>query len=290
MDSEEVVNQPSMSSGVPRSVPLSAYIIVIILLILIALIYLYQTAEDDSSNGVVESMSNKKRVGVPSPKKRVGAHVTPAMEKYMQNKLKAMANSMDDLTEQIKKMKAKFMAVTDVNDKNKIKEGINKAHKELEIMVNHFKKIKHDYDNFRILRARKSGGSKAVNEVKEQIKRENDRADNNLTSLEGFSNDLPNQSPVFGEDIDYNETLMSMALEPSVISQHADYINDKNRSTNTASFLPSRSDSQTIVPFVGLRRPQYVVNNKDLVDNTARSVPSVLNSDQLDKPIKISWS
>jgi len=44
---------------------------------------------------------------------------------------------------------------------------------------------------------------------------------------------------------DYNEMLIKMSLEPSVIDQHNNYVKDRKNITNTASFLPTRSDSQT---------------------------------------------
>lgn len=125
-------------------------------------------------------------------------------------------------------------------------------------------------------------------EILDSIKEYNRNLNNQMR--ESFSNDLPNNNVSLDNEVSYNDILQSMALEPEVISQHKEYLTDKSKSTNTASFLPSRSDSQTVVPFVGLRRPQYLINNKDLVDESARTVPSELDADQLDRPVKISWS
>jgi hypothetical protein len=107
--------------------------------------------------------------------------------------------------------------------------------------------------------------------------------------LEPFNNDLPNQKVKLDENTEYNELIQSMALDKSVKDQHKNYVNDRNKVTNTASFQPSRSDTQDVVPFIGLRRPQYSVNGVDLVDNTARTVPSELEADKLAKPTQIFW-
>ena len=107
--------------------------------------------------------------------------------------------------------------------------------------------------------------------------------------LEPFNNDLPNQKVKLDETTEYNELIQSMALDKSVKDQHKNYVTDRNKITNTASFQPRRSDTQDVVPFVGLRRPQYSVNGVDLVDNTARNVPSELEADQLAKPTQIFW-
>lgn len=115
---------------------------------------------------------------------------------------------------------------------------------------------------------------------------------------EPFNNDLPNpkiDSEVIeninktDDYVDYNEIIKNEALEKSVFDQHNSYIKEKNKVTNTASRNPTRSDSQDLIPFVGLRRPQYQVNGKDMVDSTARQVPSVIDADQLAKPNNLRW-
>lgn len=107
---------------------------------------------------------------------------------------------------------------------------------------------------------------------------------------ENFNNDLPKQNVALVEDgNDYSDTIQQMALDKSVLEQHNIYVNDRNKITSTASFQPSRSDTQDVVPFVGLRRPKYSANDKDLVDDTARTVPSEMDSDQLAKPTQIYW-
>jgi len=110
-----------------------------------------------------------------------------------------------------------------------------------------------------------------------------------LGGAEPFNNDLPNEKVKLDENTQYDELIQTMALDKSVQEQHKNYVSDRNRVTNTASFQPSRSDTQDVVPFIGLRRPQYSVNGKDLVDNTARTVPTELDADRLAKPTKIFW-
>jgi hypothetical protein len=107
---------------------------------------------------------------------------------------------------------------------------------------------------------------------------------------EPFNNDLPNENVKLKEEGNYSEeSLPLMALDKSVIQQHNKYVTERNKVTSTASFQPSRSDTQDVVPFVGLRRPSYSVNGKDLVDETARSVPTELDADKLAKPTQIYW-
>jgi hypothetical protein len=108
---------------------------------------------------------------------------------------------------------------------------------------------------------------------------------------EPFNNDLPNENVKLNVDNNNysEESLPLMALDKSVIQQHNKYVTERNKVTSTASFQPSRSDTQDVVPFVGLRRPSYSVNGKDLVDETARTVPTELDADKLAKPTKIYW-
>jgi len=117
---------------------------------------------------------------------------------------------------------------------------------------------------------------------------------------EPFNNDLPNpkadlniaidSNGLTDRSTDYSDIIAGQALEKSVFDQHKAYVNEKNKITNTASRNPARSDSQDLIPFVGLRRPQYQVNGKDMVDSTARQVPSVVDADQLAKPNNLRWN
>jgi hypothetical protein len=107
---------------------------------------------------------------------------------------------------------------------------------------------------------------------------------------ENFTNDLPNEHVKIEDKTSYSDAIQEMALDKSVVQQHASYVNERNKITSTASFNPSRSDTQDVVPFVGLRRPQYSFNNKDLVDSTARVVPSEVDANQLSKHVELRWS
>lgn len=117
---------------------------------------------------------------------------------------------------------------------------------------------------------------------------------------EPFNNDLPNPKVdltagmnadgVNESSINYSDIIATEALEKSVFDQHKAYVNEKNKVTNTASRNPARSDSQDLIPFVGLRRPQYQVAGKDMVDSTARQVPSVIDANQLAKPNNLRWN
>jgi hypothetical protein len=117
---------------------------------------------------------------------------------------------------------------------------------------------------------------------------------------EPFNNDLPNPAVdltagvnangVSESSNDYSDIIAGQALEQSVFDQHKAYVSEKNKVTNTASRNPARSDSQDVIPFVGLRRPQYQIAGKDMVDATARQVPSVVDADQLSKPNNLRWN
>jgi cell division protein FtsN len=108
--------------------------------------------------------------------------------------------------------------------------------------------------------------------------------------VEGFNNDLPNPNvKLVDDEDDYSKAIQEMALDKSVLEQHNTYVNERNKVTSTASFQPSRSDAQDVVPFMGLRRPMYAVEGKDLVDESARNVPSQIDADQLAKPTQIYW-
>ncbi len=117
---------------------------------------------------------------------------------------------------------------------------------------------------------------------------------------EPFNNDLPNPkvdltagsgaNGITESSSDYSDIIAGEALEKSVFDQHKAYVSEKNKVTNTASRNPARSDSQDLIPFVGLRRPQYQVAGKDMVDSTARQVPSVIDANQLAKPNNLRWN
>lgn len=56
---------------------------------------------------------------------------------------------------------------------------------------------------------------------------------------------------------DYGSLTQIMALEPDVFESNAEYNSSMNRSTNTASSMTVRSDNADIIPWRGLRRPDY---------------------------------
>jgi hypothetical protein len=113
-----------------------------------------------------------------------------------------------------------------------------------------------------------------------------------FANLENFNNDLPNQKVNIPTDgTNYTEVISNMALEPSVIEQHKQYALQREKITSTASFNPERTDSQDIVPYVGLRRTSYLKASGDsFVDPTARQVPSVVDPSTLSKPVNLTWN
>lgn len=105
---------------------------------------------------------------------------------------------------------------------------------------------------------------------------------------EPFTNDLPyqlnKQTIQYNDDNDYSEVLKNMALDSGVVSQHNQYVKDRNKITSTASFAPTRSDSQDIVTSWGFTKSQYIN-----IDPSARTVPSQ-SPEQGSKPITLKWN
>lgn len=56
---------------------------------------------------------------------------------------------------------------------------------------------------------------------------------------------------------DYNEVMQYEALEPEVFASQNAYANGINRTTSGASAMAIRTDNNDVVPWVGLRRPDY---------------------------------
>lgn len=56
---------------------------------------------------------------------------------------------------------------------------------------------------------------------------------------------------------DYGQVAQYMSLEPEVFESHGQYSNDMNRLSLGPSTMAERSDPNDVVPWVGLRRPDY---------------------------------
>lgn len=104
---------------------------------------------------------------------------------------------------------------------------------------------------------------------------------------EGFNNELEEESKPDKLSSNYNEDLLKLGLEQSVRQQHKDYAKERNRVTNTASYTSVRDDSQDINPRVGLRKINYAAVHMD--QRTARTLPTEINSDELQKPNNLLW-
>lgn len=113
-----------------------------------------------------------------------------------------------------------------------------------------------------------------------------------LNNKSTFDNDLPNQeTPIPTDGTNYSDIAANMALESGVVKQHNQYVKQREKYTGTASFNPERSDSQDIVPFVGLRKTSYLTSKgESLLDPTARQVPSVVDPSSLSKPTGLNWN
>ena len=55
----------------------------------------------------------------------------------------------------------------------------------------------------------------------------------------------------------YKDVAEAMALDQSVYDSHANYAESANQSTSGASALSERSDDNDVIPWIGLRRPDY---------------------------------
>lgn len=113
-----------------------------------------------------------------------------------------------------------------------------------------------------------------------------------INTKSNFDNDLPNQeTPIPTDGTNYSDIAANMALESGVVKQHNQYVKQREKYTGTASFNPERSDSQDIVPFVGLRKTSYLTpRGESLLDPTARQVPSVVDPSSLSKPTGLNWN
>jgi hypothetical protein len=56
---------------------------------------------------------------------------------------------------------------------------------------------------------------------------------------------------------DYSQVAQYMSLEPEVFESHNQYSADMNRMSLGPSVMAERSDPNDVVPWVGLRRPDY---------------------------------
>ena len=72
------------------------------------------------------------------------------------------------------------------------------------------------------------------------------------------------------EEMPWSEAIDTLGLEQSVLDSHKAFVQDATRTTTTASNMPTVEFDTDVVPWVGLRRPDYNV----LVGSTARTVPS----------------
>jgi len=107
--------------------------------------------------------------------------------------------------------------------------------------------------------------------------------------VEEFNNDLYNSDVEIDlESSDYEAALKSMVLEPVIFEQHKKFNQElMHRVGGTSSRNPVRDDNIDVVPWVGLRRPQYQKINPN--DSSARTVPSVKDSDDLANYQQIMW-
>ena len=104
---------------------------------------------------------------------------------------------------------------------------------------------------------------------------------------EAFNNDLYRPDVEINSE-DYESALKNMVLEPEIIAQHQKFNKElMHRVGGTSSRSPVRDDNVDIVPWVGLRRPQYQKINPN--DGTARTVPSVKDADDLADYQQIMW-
>lgn len=56
---------------------------------------------------------------------------------------------------------------------------------------------------------------------------------------------------------DYGQVAQYMSLEPEVFDSHSQYSNDMNHMSLGPSTMAERSDPNDVVPWVGLKRPDY---------------------------------
>ncbi len=105
---------------------------------------------------------------------------------------------------------------------------------------------------------------------------------------EGFNNDLYNPD-VELENEDYETALKLQVLEPEVVAQHQKFNEElMHRVGGTSSRSSVRDDNTDVVPWIGLKRPAYQKINPNA--ESARTVPSVMDADDLADYATIAWS
>lgn len=112
---------------------------------------------------------------------------------------------------------------------------------------------------------------------------------------EDFENELPgliSPPPIDPANYDYEEMAAKAALEPAVFSSHKEFADDRFKTTQGSSALGVMDHDNNIVPFVGLSRPQYSINGKDingLKFSDPREIPTE-TWDQLPNNPQMSWN
>jgi hypothetical protein len=87
------------------------------------------------------------------------------------------------------------------------------------------------------------------------------------------------------EQGDYDTVVQYMSLDPEVFESHSNYSNDIGIANRGASSMTVRSDSNDIVPWVGLFRPDY---HSVYADPTSRTDHSQFVG-QMEKTRRIKW-
>lgn len=111
---------------------------------------------------------------------------------------------------------------------------------------------------------------------------------------ENFENELPgllSQPPIDPEDYNYEDIAAKAALEQTVFDSHKQFADDRFKITQGSSALGVMDHDNNINSFVGLSRPQYSINGKDmngLKFPDPREVPTE-TFDQLPNNQHISW-
>lgn len=100
-----------------------------------------------------------------------------------------------------------------------------------------------------------------------------------LEEVEKFNNKISDNQENYTLTDNYNDDLYNMAIDDGIKDSHFSFVSDITRVTNNAGKNIRRDDSQDVVPWRGLTRPDYAGVPTDFT--TARQIPSHVSLDQL---------
>lgn len=92
------------------------------------------------------------------------------------------------------------------------------------------------------------------------------------------------------EDNNYNDTIIQMSLEPSILENHKSFADERNRIDTGAGMYGVRDDPNDVIPWVGLFRPTYKRSDGSSAESSKmplKAVPSDRPESQMQQRVKL---